>query len=143
MSEARRLDTGTVLNLALLLGGAYIAFKYVIPALSTVGRAASAAGEALSQRAADTILAVTSPGVLQPESQTMGIPGSVTFPTGAVVPFAQIQNQSGVWSATDSKGNFYFTYQGSPVYQLQGSSSSGWQAVAVPGVTSLSAANQM
>jgi hypothetical protein len=115
---------------------AYLAYRYAKGALSTLTAP-------VSQGIADAYLRLTSPGVLQPESQTMGIPGSVTFPNGQSVSFANIQNQGGVWSATDSQGNFYFTYQGGPVYQLQGSSASGWLAVSNPNVSTLSQANLM
>ena len=104
--------------------GAYVFVRYVVPLLNT-GQQAT---QAVSQGIANFWLNLTNPGVLQPESQTMLIPGNILFPNGNSVPIANIQNQSGIWSATDSAGNLYFTYQGSTVYQLTGNSATGWTA---------------
>lgn len=129
MSAKASHDLDLVVKGALFLGLGYVFIQYVLPALKTIGSGVSTAANAVTQGAANEWLNITNPSVLQPESQTMGIPGSVTFPNGAAVPFANIQNQSGVWSATDSAGNFYFTYQGGTVYQLTGQSVTGYQAV--------------
>ena len=132
----------SAVNLALLLVGGYVVIRYVLPLLATLSSGFSAASQAVGQAGANAYLRLTAPGVLQPESQTMGIPGALTFPDGSSIPFTSLQNQTGTWSATDSAGNFYFTWQGgSQVYQLAGNSASGYLATPVP--YTLAQANRM
>jgi len=115
----------TAMLLALGAGAVYVAVKYVLPFFSSLGTGASAAANAVGQAGANAWLSLTNPSVLAPASTTVQLAGSVLFPNGAQVPLANIQNQSGIYSATDSSGNFYFTYGGNTVYMLGAGSTPG------------------
>jgi hypothetical protein len=74
-------DTASLLNLAMVAGVGYLALKYVVPLLSTLGKGATAARDTLATGVAKALV-----------GSTQKVVGSVVLSTGQEIPLASVQN---------------------------------------------------
>jgi hypothetical protein len=111
------VDTAQLTNIALLLGGAYIAWKYVLPLFTSIGNAGSAV-----INSATTGIANLFPGT----SSSVQVQGTVLMPDGTTFPASNLTSLG----FQTVNGQAQFTFNGS-LYALTPQVNGQYQAIAM------------
>lgn len=111
------VDTSSLFNIGLLLGGAYVVYKYVLPLFTSIGQAGAAAINPLT-----TGIANLFPGT----SSSVQVLNTVLMPDGSSFPAS---NLSSLGFQTVN-GQAQFTWNGS-LYALTPQVNGQYQAIAI------------